>query len=252
MHRMICRLCAIAASVISVLLQACNTAYVPNTVNVPLMRNANEFRLYADPKINVQASYAITDEVGVMASGHLVTDRKNDGDTGVIQQGSGSQYEAGIGYQRLLMRNVITSGDLVGEVYVGAGFGSLRLDHVVDNKSYEVSAMKIFLQPSLGFSHQYIEVAFTPRVVGLMYGEPTTQYTDDELDIKELPNRTKPMHWFVEPAITVRAGIQEVKLQFQIGQSFHLSSTPLAHERVILTLGASVNLGRAANRNPVE
>jgi len=249
MHRMTIQLLALAVGTLSILLQACNTAYVPNTVNVPLMRNANEARIYADPKINVQASYAITNEIGVMASAHIVTERTNDSNAAVIQRGSGSQYEAGIGYQKMLMQNVITSGDLVGEVYVGGGFGSLRFDNVADNKSYEVSATKIFLQPSLGFSHQYIEVAFTPRVVALMYGEPTTQYTDAELDIKELPNRSMPMHWFIEPAITVRGGIQEVKLQFQIGQSFQLSSTALAHEKLILVVGASFNLGRNSPRN---
>lgn len=236
-------------AVIAIVLQACNTAYVPNTVNVPLLRNANEVRIYADPKVNVQAAYAITDEIGVMASGHVVLSRIQEADDNTtLQEGSGSMFDAGIGFQKVINPNIIMSGDLMAEVYAGAGYGSMSLSNASDGKHYEVSATKVFIQPSLGYSHRYLEVAFTPRIVGLMYGEPTTGYTDDELHVKELPDRSKPMHWFVEPTITVRGGIQEVKLQFQIGQSFKLTSTALAYEKVILVLGLSFNLGRDANR----
>lgn len=253
MQRLIRTTSAIGPIVLSVLLQSCNTAYVPNTVNVPLMRNQGEVRIYADPMINVQASYAITDNIGVMASGHIVVERTNDSDAGLtIQNGSGSQFEAGIGYATVIKRNIIISGDMMADVFAGAGFGSLKLNNLTDNKAYEVSATKLFIQPSVGFSHRFVEVAFTPRIVGLMYGEPTSGYTDAELNLKELPDRSKPMHWFVEPTITVRGGIQEVKLQFQIGQSFKLTSTPLAHESLILTIGASINLGREVNRMPFD
>lgn len=246
MQRLIVRAGSVLGVVlIAALLQSCNTAYVPNTVNVPLMRNAGEARLYADLKLNVQASYAITDNIGVMASGHFVTERTHENDSGrIISNGSGRQFEAGIGYSHPLVRDVIVTGDLVGELYAGVGFGSLTLNNLDDNKSYEVSGTKFFVQPSLGLSHRYLEVAFTPRFVGVLYSEPTTLYTDAELNQKELPDRTGPMHWFAEPAITVRAGIQEVKAQFQIGQSFKLTSTPLAHEKLILTLGIQVQLGR--------
>gem|GEM_PF-981427 len=242
----------IALVAIAVLLASCTTAYVPATLNVPLMRNAGEVRVYADPYINVQASYAITDEIGVLASGHIVQERVNDNDSGrTISNGSGNQFEVGIGYTRILLRDVIITADAIGELYVGGGFGGLKLHNKDDNNNYEVSATKFFIQPSIGLSHRYLEVAFTPRFVALMYGEPTTDYTDSELNLKSLPDRTGPMHWFAEPSITVRGGIQEVKAQFQIGQAFHLNTTPLAHETLILRLGVQVNFGRKDNRTPM-
>lgn len=234
-------------------LQACNTAYVPNTVNVPMMRNEGEMRIYGDYRGNLQGAYSISDNIGVMANAHFVPDRDHrDANDSIIQDGAGRQFDVGVGYQGVLQPNLIMSGDLIADVYAGVGFGSLNLNNKQDQKSYEVSALKMFVQPSIGFSHRYLEVAFAPRFVGLMYGEPTTGYTDAELDTKELPNRSKPMHWFAEPTVTVRAGIQEVKLQFQIGQSFQLTSPEIAHEKVILVVGLSVNLGRTANRTPME
>jgi phosphoserine phosphatase len=54
------------------LLNSCATAYIPNTVNTPLLTNRKEFQaaIYAGTSgFDPQLTYAVSDHIGIMLNG---------------------------------------------------------------------------------------------------------------------------------------------------------------------------------------
>ena len=73
--------------------QACKTAYVPNTVNVPLFDDSGQLRVSGDSQGNIQFAASLNRRFGVMANAMF----RKDGESTDAVYGKGSFFEVGLG-----------------------------------------------------------------------------------------------------------------------------------------------------------
>jgi hypothetical protein len=211
---------------------SCKTAYVPNTVNVPLFDDAGQIRLSGDLAGNVQFAASLGNSFAIMANGMF----KKEGEETDLVYGKGSFGEIGIGgFSR-------SRTNLKYEAFVGAGVGKT---YTKDNgKTFEATGARFFFQPSLGYHHSIFELAFTPRLVAGKFQKPTTSYTIQELISNNLADVNKPVWMFLEPAVTARVGYKWLKLQLQLGRSIKLNDQALSYKKEFTSLGVIFDLGR--------
>ena len=95
-------------------------------------------------------------------------------------------------------------------------------------------------QPNLGYQSKYFSLAVSSRFVGLSYnkimgdlifsGESQADYLKDNNS-----------YFLLEPALTIRGGLEKIKLQLQIGGSINLSDSNFRQEYSHFTLGLNFN-----------
>lgn len=231
----------ISLPVLAVLTMAsCKSIYEPNLVNIPLMQHKNEVVVVLDPK-NIQAAYAVTDHVAVMANGFYTYE--NAASESEKQGGDGRLVEAAVGYYKPIR------GNLVFETYGGFGLGNATLRNTIQNSSGELvrqtfnaDAFKYFIQPDIGYKSKYADVAFAARLSVIDYQHPsTTNYPQEDIERDELGEIGKTPYVFIEPALVVRSGYKFVKLQLQYCPSIKLSSAPMNYKTDFLSLGLYLN-----------
>jgi hypothetical protein len=216
---------------ICVLLPSC-AVYRPNTLNVPGHTKKKELTtsLTLGYGINLQGSYSVTSNIGIMANyigfneSYQLLEFK-----GV---GRSNMFEGGIGY----FKN--TDSNLRMEVYGGFGSGNVKLN-ISDPtyRNFSTDANRFFLQPSIGYAKKNFEVFFSTRLSNVNFYNVETDYSLDDLKREKLFNIENKNWQFAEPAITLRGGIKNIKIQAQIGRSFKFNSQKLAYRAEILSLG---------------
>lgn len=219
--------------------------YVANVQNVPLFREKNELRLSGfygsgDESISgeAQAAYSITDHIGIMAdfmaaSGGTVSSK---------DYGKGSYFEGAVGY----FKPIAEFG--VFEVY--GGLGGSRQHHKYTSTAYDASSgfydtyqgssdasfVKLFIQPSYGITFNMFDVAFSTRICNITYTSINNNIMGNTNEYEKLYAAGAKSHFNLEPALTLRAGWKNVKVQVQaeyagllnnqgayIGEDWHLS-----------------------------
>lgn len=210
---------------------SCKTAYVPNSINVPLFDGEGQVRLSGDLNGNLQFAASPGRRFGVMVNAMF----RKDGEAPETVYGKGSFFEAGFGG----FSNA--SGLLRWESYIGAGFGHTETQD--NGKTFEANGARFFFQPSVGVHHDIFELAFTPRLVAGKFKAPKTTYTTQELISNKLADIDEPVWMFLEPAFTGRIGYKWIKLQVQIGKSFKLNDKPLAYDSNMNSVGIIFDFG---------
>jgi hypothetical protein len=223
--------------------------YVPNTQNVPLFREKNEYRFSGSlaggeesSSKELQAAYSVTDHIGVMANfmsskGGTISDNNN--------WARGNYLDAAIGY----FKPVSKCG--VFEIYGGIG-GSNQHHHYLTS-SYmngtissssggfsDLSFTKIFVQPSFGFTLNAIDIAASTRICLLSFNSVVNQVSSDMNEINTLNNISDEIHFFLEPAITIRGGWKYVKLQLQASTASYFNNPDLPFESYHISIGLSI------------
>ncbi|HEY5122708.1 MAG TPA: hypothetical protein VIK14_03125 [Ignavibacteria bacterium] len=200
--------------------------YVANVQNVPLFREKNEFRLsgaygFGDYSncAEVQAAYSLTKNIGIMtnfmsAKGGHVSDSTN--------WGKGSYFEGAIGYYKPLGKYSVF------EIYGGLGGGNQHHQYAITEYfprnitfycgTSALSFTKLFVQPSFGLAFKGFDVAFSTRLCSLSFNNINNQI-NSQTDESEYDNLNSIAHnkryMFLEPALTIRGGWKNVKVQFQ-------------------------------------
>lgn len=214
-----------------ILLSSCShTYYVPNTVNVPLFKEKNEVRFaghYNSDNVTVyefQAAYAITNNLAVMANymyGYEYTYEyfKND-------CGYGHYLDAAVGYYKPLNKHFVV------EVFGGLGACSqyhlYKGEYLFFNGHYypmmyyaNMFFLKNFIQPSIGFTFDYFDIALSTRLAYLSYFNIIHNLPSSNGNIIDLQKIIAKRNFLVfEPALTIRGGWKYVKLQAQLCPSF--------------------------------
>ncbi|SEW56520.1 hypothetical protein [Chitinophaga arvensicola] len=211
---------------------SCNKhIYVPNQVNVPLLKEKYEFKGSVTPS-NLQAAFAITDHIAVMANGQYLwgfsyADPGNNfrDDDGILHDNNtrGGLVEGAVGF----FQPIGSAKKAVFDVYAGYGSGHFKTltgeyksdnavlnDYVIQNRF-----SKVFVQPSFGFVHRVVEAAFSSRFSFI-------NFYDSNIGMKAFENQaTEQSKYmkiydksvvFYEPAFTVRVGYKYVKFQAQL------------------------------------
>jgi hypothetical protein len=216
------------------LCSACRTVYSPNAANSPLLQEEKEFKALVAPN-NVQAAYAVTDHFGVMLNGYLNSYTSDDKDF----HNKGKALELGIGYFNK------TPGDVIYEVWGGAGRFNVAMDEASASKRFDAKATKLFIQPGVGWVSPYFDLGLSSRFSMLNYNSPEiTGYTQQEQRDYYFESLAVKPHLFWEPAITVRGGYKWIKLQVQYGRVIKLSTNQLNYSDDFTTIGVSFNLAQ--------
>jgi hypothetical protein len=227
----------------AVALSSCTTRlYVPNAVNAPLLAERGEVKINLTQN-DLQFAFSPANNVGIIANGFFMTrTTKNN------YQHRGAMFEAGVGYY------TTTSTKLSFEGFVGAGYGNVYKQETVqdanDNDvtaSFNATAMKFFIQPDFGFRSRVIDVALTPRIAFLKYGNfSQTNYSEAQLADYKLSgnNLTSGMYVFAEPALTLRAGYKFMKVQLQYGMSLNVTGKQILAPDNFSSIGIVVDIAR--------
>ncbi|NSL90054.1 hypothetical protein ECE50_024680 [Chitinophaga sp. Mgbs1] len=242
--------------------------YVPNTVNVPLLKERNEFKASISPT-NLQTAFALTDNIAIMANGQYVyplvrwaederTSTRNN--IFVDDNTRGGIIEGAVGF----FKPLDPKKRMVFDVYAGGGAGSFRTftrksdrDGTVPLENYRLKNQfsKFFIQPSIGFAHPVVEAAFSSRFTLLNfynpYMGPKAFENNESAKADFLKTSGNPIFTY-DPAFTFRVGYKYVKFQMQL-----MCSVPLNNnydfgdyqfndylQPFSLTMGASVNIAR--------
>ncbi len=211
--------------------------YAPDTVHVPLHKEAGELRIAGGSSggddvgaTGFQGSMAIMDNVAVMASLMLANESDDNNENDDEGTGSGHIFNLGAGY-------FTSYGPLVLEAYGGMGWGSAFND-LHDDGTIKAKFTRPFVQPSIGLRFKIIEFAVSSRFSFVDYnrvsGENLSSFYQEE--VEEL----KAMQgvWFWEPAVTARVGTPFLKAQLQLCGSSPMNENDFpGYEGLMISFG---------------
>lgn len=236
------KLLQLSAIALIIATTSCNVAYRSSMVNTPLFTEKGDVAITAASN-NVQAAYAVSNHVGIMANGFLEQNTVNNNETG--NGGLGYMGEAGAGYFTTLGNE-----NLVFETYAGAGFGHLYLNNNyrdgnndIQKRTLDANGLKLFIQPGIGYKLPYFEVSGALRYSNVNYsGVRTTNWPAADLVNANLDDVGNTAFGFLEPALTIRGGFKSVKLQLQYINCIKLNSANINYDTDILNLGIIIQL----------
>lgn len=215
--------------------------YKPDTHNVPLISQKGETNLTfsGNPEqLGFEGAFGAAENFAIKANGSLFIPSYDEDFDG----GSGRLIEFGAGYF-LPIKN-----GFVFEAYGIFGFGSMEnhFPSTIINqeppRKGEISAnfSRVGVQPNFGYKSKYFSAAVSSRIVGLSYKKIEGDLLKDEIyEVVYLEDNSS--HFLIEPALTLRAGIDKFKFQVQLGYSANLTNPNFKQENSFLTIGLNFN-----------
>jgi hypothetical protein len=209
--------------------------YVPNMHNVPLFQQKEEFHLDLSGSVGnefsafeVQAGFSLSDNFAVIGNGFF-----HDADRQMFNDEycRGHIIEGGAG------AFVPMKDNMVFESYFGVGFGKIE-NGFDDDATTKLDFNRYFIQPSLGYTSDFLDFAVSLRLSGLRYNDIhfTGDLDTDDMDQIQYINRN-PFSILVEPALTLRAGWEHIKFQLQFGYSINTTNPDLLQEDLNASIG---------------
>lgn len=231
----------ILVAISAVLLAGCNPKYYsPNTQNVPLLEKKDETNLTVSGngnQVEFQGAYALTNDIAVMANGGLFMPSDLDNDNG----GSGKFGEIGLGYYTKLENNIIF------ETYGLIGIGSVEnhLPGSLEENStlsgdIRADLIRVSIQPNIGYKFDMFSIALSSRFSMLNYTSVDGDLVFDGENQVDYLNANSS-NFLIEPALTLRGGLEKIKLQLQVGYSLNASNTDFKQDKGFITFGLNFN-----------
>lgn len=215
----------------------CNPIYYsPNTQNVLIAPSAGDLMAsaaYDGNRAELQASYAVTDAIALQVNGGLYEPDDLDNGDG----GSGQFLEVGAGYFAPI------GNAFSWEVVALLGVGSFEnhFPSTLDanpGTTGEISAdlIRFGIQPAIGYRSRYFDAAVSSRILRMSFREVDGSLVYGGEDQVALLNEGLGYLLF-EPAVTIRAGLERVKLQVQAGRSFNLTDDDFRQDESMASVG---------------
>jgi hypothetical protein len=223
--------------------------YISNVQNVPLFSEKKELVYsggtllkYQAVSAEFQGAYALTDKFAVsMAFMHITADYDKN-------WGKGSYYEGAAGYYKPQGKHGVF------ELYGGIGASKqyhryrsddLYFDTIMIQKPAGTSNMKfikLFIQPSYGWKYKSFEIALSSRICNLSFFDINNKIVRSEnqrefLNLNDIEKNKN--FFFFEPAITIRFGLKNIKIQFQGLVDSYLNNGRNHFDECHLSLGLS-------------
>jgi len=215
--------------------------YGPNTQNVPLLSEKGEYNVAVTGShqlLEFQVSGSPANNLGMQLNGSWYIPERDSGN-----YGAGYYTDAGIGFYKAFGPKNI----LVFETYAIGGIGGVRntFESYTPGNTYGTiysNLTRYGVQPVFGVKWKYLDGAVSARFAGLSYFNTSGNLVYRSENQLEYLARNR--HSFlIEPAVTLRAGIDVIKVQLQFTGSYNVSN-PDFHQR-----GASVTIGLVASPN---
>jgi hypothetical protein len=214
--------------------------YTANTQNVPLISEKGETNLTLSGngnQVEFQGAMGVSKCIAIQANAGLFIPSDLDNGDG----GSGKFFEAGVGYFKPV------STHFVFELYGLAGAGSVEnhLPSTTDanpNTEGDISAniFRYGIQPNFGYQSKYFSAAISSRLVNLRYSNIDGDLIYNGEDAVGYLNENDS-HFLVEPALTVRGGLDKIKLQLQVGFSWNVTNENFRQDKEFVTIGLNFN-----------
>ena len=222
---------------LAVFLTGCSPLfYTPNTQNVPLISHKGDNKLTVagnGNQVEVQGAIGLTNAFAIQANGGLYIPRNEDNGNG----GSGKFLEVGGGYFTPINENFIF------EAYGLVGFGTMENhfptttgDNSASKGDISANVLRVGIQPNFGYKSKHFEVALSSRIVNLMYSNIDGDLIFNSTNQIDYLKDNKS-NFLLEPAITVRGGLEKIKLQLQYGYSYNISNSDFQQDNSYLTVG---------------
>jgi|SRR5690554_143211 len=212
--------------------------YAPNTQNVPLISEKGEVNLSAvtdGNQFEVQGAFGIVDHFSMQVNGGIFVPSDLDNGNG----GSGKFGELGLGYFNSWNEKWVF------EAYGIGGFGTVENHMPTTLEDYpettgKISAnlLRVGIQPSFGFKSKYFTIALSSRLVNLSYNKIRGDLVYNNKPQSDYLNQHKSSI-LLEPALTIRGGLERIKLQLQYGHSFNLTTINFRQQYSIFTMGVN-------------
>ena len=222
---------------INFILTSCSPLYYsPNAHNVPLLSQKGEASLNLSLSggddvtnaVEIQGAYAVAKNIALL--GNFYTARGNEPDYG---SGKGSLLEVGAGYFKPF------SPKFIFEAYAGGGLGGVTNFYNPDKLNYSrLRFTKFFIQPAFGFESRYFDITLSLRTARLNYHAFNFTETARVEDLTNIQNiKNQPTYYLLEPALTLRGGFSNLKIQIQLVKSKNLTYKEFVQEYTNLNLG---------------
>lgn len=211
---------------VALLWSSCQTTYVSNPANIPLLSQDGEFQgglSVGTNGFNLQTVWAPVEHVALMgnASTYTVSDSLLEPDF------RRSYGEVAAGYWTRLNKYLRL------ETFVGTGWG------ITGEFPQRDLYRRYFFQPNFGASTRYYDFGFTPRVSIVRFVEQRGVATPIEVDRSGV---------FLEPILQGRVGYEQFKFQFQFGPTLGLGTPEFDFRRWNVSFGVSLTLGKDFER----
>lgn len=235
-------------SVYVLALSACSPVYyAPSSQHVPLLTEEEEFTVAGNyvgansvDGASLRAAYALNSNWGLIGGGSLFF---NEGSEDNSSNGSGGHFEAGGGYFTEV------SNKFVFETYGLLGYGNMVnrfpqsiQDYPGTDGEIKANILSLALQPAFGFKSKYFEAAISLRTGMINYsgirGDLMTQNDDqDAVGNQQEYLKDNRSNLLFEPALTIRGGLEFLKIEAQTGGSLNLTNKNFPQETSWLSIG---------------
>jgi hypothetical protein len=194
-------------------------------VNLSVSGNGNQ--------VEFQGAYAAGEHFAFQGNGGLFIPKDLENGDG----GSGKFIELGAGYFTPVSEKFVF--ELYGLVGTGSVENDMRSRATTNPTTTGVISANIFrygIQPNFGFKSKYFSAALSSRIVNLTYSNIDGDLIYDGTSQRNYLSDNNSNFLF-EPALTLRAGVEKIKFQLQIGHSFNLSNEDFRQDNGYATVG---------------
>lgn len=199
---------------------SCQSLYIPNGPNVPLMSQGDELQIGLNVGTNgygAQVAYSPYYHWAIAATGNTFSLRGGPGYTRNQISFAHFSGEAATGYYTRLSKHARL------ELLGGYGAGNSGAPDAL-KQLYN----RFFIQPSVGISSAFLDAGFTPRFTFV-------NHTKDIVNGGTV--KINEQGTFFEPTVTLRAGMEEFKFQMQGSLAFPMGKAPFNYRRSFLSFG---------------
>jgi hypothetical protein len=101
------------------------------------------------------------------------------------------------------------------EAFAGIGFGSVKNEDFENKANFlDINFTKPFVQPSIGFVYEFVDLIFSPRIGYVFFSPPSYNFSG-----AQAPYEAPKDRFVFEPGVTLRVGYRAAKLQIQYNYS---------------------------------
>lgn len=213
---------------------ACSPVYyAPSSQHVPLLTEKDDVSVSADYVLSestesmaLKAAYAVSSHWGLMAGGsfHFRGETQPE-----ASWGDGGYVEAGGGYFTKISRKfVYETYGLLGYGHMSNHFPQTVISYPDTDGILKANLLTVALQPSIGFKSKFFDAALSMKASMLHYNNLRGSLFAQNVDQKSPSSQQEYLlahanNLLLEPAITLRGGMDFLKLQLQGGGSFNVS-----------------------------
>ncbi len=241
---------------ITTFLCSCNPKfYAPTTATTPLFREKGETQFSGhigagdeiDRILQVQAACAIDSHLAVLGNLYTAETNYEENDPYRVDAGKGSQIEIAVGYFKPINSKLsyeLYGGLAMGKVtnyyektYKSNTTGDRRFSQIISNKCF-----KPFVQGNFGYRSRKFDAIFNLRLGYLNLSGITETFATVDTGFIAVPTenidkiKSNPNTFLLEPGFTIRFGVEPIKIQLHLGQSFSSKGTyPI--DKTILSIG---------------